>query len=137
MTSQHKCSLYYSVSGDPFTVEERHTEPIEHTETILNIYTKEEEEVPNVTAIQQAERVTTELSLPYPIKKGQFFNSESVCMLINEAGALLRINGEHLFNISMLRDSGDFERLHVKFNQPAYEGRHEWHALQGNEHQIF
>jgi hypothetical protein len=64
--------------------------------------------------------------VPYPIKKGQFFNSESYGMFFNEADELLTINGVHLFKISMIRDSSDFERLHVKFEKLFFEGRHEW-----------
>src|ERR1700754_3078261 len=126
MTSQFKCELYYSVSGDPFEVHERHANHIEHTQTVLNVYTKEDEEIPNTTAIQKTDQVKTELSIPYPIKKGQFFNSESCCMFFNEAGEILKVEGEYLFKVSMLRDSADFERLHVKFTQVEFEGKHHW-----------
>lgn len=126
MTSQVKCELYYSITGEPFEVQERMANNIEHTSTVLNIYTKEEEEVPNTTALQKLSAVITELSLPYPIKKGQFFNSESYCRFFNEEGRLLTINGVHLFKVSMLRDSSDFERLHVKFEKLSFEGKHEW-----------
>jgi hypothetical protein len=135
MTSQIKCDMYYSISGDPFELHERHAENIEHINTILNIYTKEEEEeVPNQTALQQVGQVSTELSVPYPIKKGQFFNSESCCMFFNEAGELLKINGTHLFRINMLRDASDFERLHVKFDTLAYEGKHSWENISVEHH---
>jgi hypothetical protein len=130
MTSQVKCELYYSVSGDPFELYERKSDRIEHTTTVLNIYSKEEEEVPNTTAAQKLAEVITELSLPYPIKKGQFFNSESYCMFFNEANELLTINGTHLFKVSMIRDSGDFERLHVKFDKLFFEGKHEWENVE-------
>jgi hypothetical protein len=126
MTSQVKCVLYYSIAGDPFEIHERMANHIEHTNSVLNIYTREEEEIPNTTAIQKTSEVTTELSLPYPIKKGQFFNSESYCMFFNEADELLTINGNHLFKVSMIRDSSDFERLHVKFEILSFEGKHEW-----------
>lgn len=134
MTSQMKCDMYYSISGDTFELHERHAEDIEHINTILNIYTKDEEEVPNQTALQKAGQVFTELSVPYPIKKGQFFNSESCCMFLNESGALLTINGLHLFKINMLRDATDFERLHVKFDTLAYEGRHSWENVPVEQH---
>jgi hypothetical protein len=130
MTSQYKCDLYYSISGDPFEIHERNEDTIEHTQTILNIYTKEDEEVPGKTAIQKLKTATTELSLPHPIQKGQFFNSESCCMLFNEDGELLKINGEHLFKITMLRDAVDTEKLHVKFEKIIFEGRHEWHSVE-------
>jgi hypothetical protein len=130
MTSQVKCELYYSITGEPFEVHERMADNMEHTGTVLNIYTKEEEEVPNATALQKLNEVITELSLPYPIKKGQFFNSESYCMFFNEAGELLTINGIHLFKVSMIRDSSDFERLHVKFEKLSFEGRHEWENVE-------
>jgi hypothetical protein len=126
MTSQLKCELYYSITGEPFEIHERKADRIEHTSTVLNIYTREEEEIPNITTIQKSGEVTTELSLPYPIKKGQFFNSESYCMFFNEADELLTIEGSHLFKVSMIRDSSDFERLHVKFEKLFFEGRHEW-----------
>jgi hypothetical protein len=126
MTSQVKCELYYSIAGDPFGIHERMADRIDHTSAVLNIYTKEEEEVPNTTAVQKLSEVITELSVPYPIKKGQFFNSESYGMFFNEADELLTINGIHLFKISMIRDSSDFERLHVKFEKLFFEGRHEW-----------
>ncbi|MFA6056870.1 MAG: hypothetical protein WC756_01635 [Taibaiella sp.] len=126
MTSQVKGELYYSITGEPFGVQERTADNIEHTNTVLNIYTKEEEEVPNTTALQKLSTIITELSLPYPIKKGQFFNSESYCRFFNEAGELLTINGVHLFKVSMIRDSSDFERLHVKFEKLSFEGKHEW-----------
>lgn len=126
MTSQAKCELYYSIAGEPFSPAERAADHVEHTDAILNIYTKEEEELPNTTAIQKVTTVTTELSLPYPIKKAQFFNSESCCMLYNESGELLSVNGTHLFRISMIRDGSDFERLHVKFLIPVLNGKHEW-----------
>lgn len=126
MTSQYKCELYYSISGDPFEIHQREADNIEHTQTILNIYTKEEEEIPNTTAIQKLARATTELSVPYPIRKGQFFNSESCAMFFNENGELLKINGEYLFKITMLRDAVNTDRLHVKFDKIVFEGRHSW-----------
>jgi hypothetical protein len=130
MTSQVKCELYYSIAGESFEIQERMANHIEHASTILNIYTKEDEEVPNTTAIQKLSKVTTELSVPSPIKKGQFFNSESYCMFFNEAGELLTINGVHLFKVSMIRDSSDFERLHVKFEQLFFEGKHRWESVE-------
>lgn len=126
MTLQVKCELYYSIAGEPFEIQERMANHIDHTGTVLNIYTREEVEIPNITAVQKLSDVVTELSIPNPIKKGQFFNSESYCMLFNEAGKLLTINGVHLFKVSMIRDGSDFERLHVKFEKLFFEGKHKW-----------
>lgn len=126
MTSQEKCEIYYSIPGDPFSIAEKDLEHIAHAPAILNIYTKEEEEIPNVTAVQEIPDVMTELSVPYPIKKGKFFNSESHCMILNEQGALLHIEDRYLFPVHMLRDGHDHERLHIKFNDPFFPGRHSW-----------
>lgn len=126
MTNQVKCDIYYSVSGEPFAITDRDKGHIEHVSTILHIYTREEEEMPNTTAIQKVADVTTELSVPVPIKKGQFFNSESYCIFLNESGELLKIEDVYLFRIYMMRDGNDHERLHIKFESPFYNGKHGW-----------
>lgn len=129
MTTQVTCEIYYSVAGEPFGIHELKTAPILHAPTVIYIYTHDIEELPDKTAVQSLAGKVTELSVPRPIKKGRFFNSESYCLFLNEAGAVLKIGEHHLFKVQMMRDGNDHERLHIKFGQQYFAGRHQWVSI--------
>ena len=111
--------MYYSISGGRFELSEKDNDDIEHVNLILNIYTKEEHSH------------LYELSVPKPIKKGKFFNSDCYCTFINEKNQVLQLGEETQFEIHMLRDGNDHERLHVKFSPADYEGKLAWVDVEG------
>lgn len=113
MTIEVNCKLYYSVSGERFELDNQHPEQIEHAPAKLNIYTREVD-------------ARYELSVPLPIKKGRFFNSECYCAFVNEKEEILKIGDDTQFKIMMVRDGYDHERLHVKFETTEHEGAIGW-----------
>lgn len=126
MTSQVKCVLYYSITGEPFSTDRLKDDSIECTTAILNIYTRDEGDIAGISGEEPPAAVVTELSVPDPIQKGQFFNSESSCLFLNKTGQVLQIDGHYLFKILMMRDAADPGRLYVKFEQQYFAGKHQW-----------
>ena len=113
MTLQVSCNVYYSISGDRFSLQNKDDGTIENAPIILHIYTKESKK-------------HYEFSIPHPIKKGQFFNSECYCTFVNEKDEVLQVGSDTQFQVNMLRDGYDHERLHIKFAAPEYEGTLAW-----------
>lgn len=126
MTSQIACEIYYSVAGEPFDLRGRSDDHIAHTATTLYIYAREKEDIPVPGATAPGQGMTTELSIPAPVKKDRFFNSETYCLFLDQAGQVLTIAEQYLFPVQMMRDSNDPERLHIRFNQQYYPGKHRW-----------
>ena len=126
MTSQVKCELFYSVTGEPFGLSGLKDTTIEHTPAIINIYTQEKEDVPDIALSDFPTNEVSTLSIPDTIRKGQFFNSETYCLFLNTSGQLLELDGQFLFKILMMRDIADPERLHIKFEQQYFPGKHQW-----------
>jgi len=113
MTIELNCNIYYSISGDRFDLADKDSDTIDHAPAVLHIYTKENNK-------------RYELSVPKPIKKGKFFNSDCFCTFINEKDEVLQIGEETQFEIHMLRDGHDHERLHVKFEPAEMVGDLRW-----------
>ncbi len=128
MTSQVDCKIYYSIAGGPFNISQIGTGQIAEANTILHIYTHDEASLPPDVALPP-KSTATELSIPKPIKKGQFFNSESCCLFLNKAGQVLRVDNHFLFPIYMRRDVNDQERLHIRFMQQYLTGTHRWEDI--------
>jgi len=126
MTSQVRCDIYYSIPGDAFDIGERHAGHIAHAKTTIHIYTREKADIAVTAPGNLPSGITTELSIPIPIKKERFFNSETHCLFLNDKGEVLTIAGQYLFPVLMMRDAGDQERLHIKFSQQYYPGKHQW-----------
>lgn len=126
MTSQIACEIYYSIAGEPFAIHERSGEQIVHTHATLYIYAREKEDIPVPGATAPENGMTTELSIPAPVKKDRFFNSRTYCLFLDQAGQVLTIAGQYLFPVQMMRDSNDPERLHIRFGQQYYPGKHRW-----------
>ena len=120
MTIELKCRLYYSITGEQFAMENLSSDQIESTPVLLHIYTNEE-------------GPSYELSVPDPIVKGQFFNSECYCAFINEKEELLTIGDENQFKILMMRDGYDLERLHIKFETQEFKGNIKWQGTNNME----
>ncbi len=131
MTTQITCEIYYSVAGEPFGIHELKSAAISHAAAVIYIYTRDKEELTDKTVIHPSASTVTELSVPRPIKKGRFFNSESYCLFLNDAGQILQVEDHHLFRIHMMRDGNDHERLHIKFGQQYFAGRHQWLPITG------
>lgn len=129
MTHEVQCTMYYSLSGEPFDVHGRGAADIEHTAALLHIYTRDEVELPNITRVQPLPEPVTELSVALPVKKGRFFNSETYCLFLNNKGEVLEVKQQQSFPVRMMRDARDKERLHVKFKIPYLHGRHQWQPV--------
>jgi hypothetical protein len=130
MTSQINCDIYYSIAGGPFQLSQIDTGLIAHSPATLYIYTHDQATLASLSDITlSAQGFVTELSIPKPIKKGQFFNSESWCLFLNKAGQVLKVDSSYLFPIYMRRDVNDHERLHIRFVQQYFAGRHCWEDI--------
>ncbi|WP_118972869.1 hypothetical protein [Taibaiella koreensis] len=129
MTSQVPCEIFYTIAGEAFDISERHADHIAHTTAVLHIYTRDKGDIAATVPENTVRGVATELSIPIPIKKGRFFNSETYCLFLNDKQEVLTIDGQYLFPVLLMRDSSDYERLHIKFGQQYYPGKHQWQPV--------
>lgn len=129
MTSQINCELYYSIDGGPFSINQIGTDQVMHTQAELYIYTHDQSSQPLSGIELPSQGIVTELSVPKPVKKSQFFNSESCCLFRNKSGQVLKVDGSYLFPIYMRRDINDHERLHIRFVQQYLTGKHHWEDI--------
>lgn len=119
--------MHYSISGEPFTIGDREEQGrVARATTLLHIYVRPGNEEAPATGQQTG---VTELSVPEPVHKEQFFSSDSYCLFVNQDNQVLTIGDCYLFAVHLMRDAADPERLHVRFLQPCYEGLHSWKPL--------
>lgn len=127
MTSAVTCFMYYSISGEPFTIGDREEKgTVAKAATLLHIYVRPGNEEAPVAGLQTG---VTELSVPEPVHKEQFFSSDSYCLFVNQDNQVLTIGDHYLFAVHLMRDAADPERLHVRLLQACYEGLHAWETL--------
>lgn len=129
MLTTHNCKMYYSISGNPFSISDRKTaEDINVTPVTLGIDTyKAEEEGEGGTAQLLLQR--TSLSVPHPIPVGDFFSSETQCFFINGKNQILKLGGKYKFRIALYRLLDDPSKLKVVFDGKDWEGEPSWICL--------
>lgn len=128
MTNSIHCRIYYSVTGDPFSIHDKHNpEKVAWAAVQLNIYVIKRDETETETDLAAEDiQAKTELSIAHDIPAQQFFTSETWCMLENEQGQVLVLNDKNIFPISLYRNMDKPRQLKIKFADKI-TGRLHWH----------
>lgn len=127
MLTTLNCSMYYSISGNPFLISDRKTaEDIYRTPVILSIDT--DKRVQDDQEMLLAD-YRTSLTLPHPIKSGEFFASDTQCFFINGKNQILKLGGGYRFRVAMYRLLDDPSRLRVIFENKEWTGTPLWVCL--------
>lgn len=129
MLTTHNCKMYYSISGNPFSISDRKTaEDIYMAPVTLGISTyKSEEEGDGGTAQLLLQR--TSLSVAHPIESGDFFSSDTQCFFINGKNQILKLGGKYKFRVALYRLLDDPSKLKVVFDGKDWEGEPLWICL--------
>jgi len=128
MTNNIHCNMYYSVTGEPFSITDMNRAGhIASTEVKLNIYTiKKDEAETDIELTTKDINIKTELSIAHDISAEQFFTSETWCMLVDKDNKILKVNNQDIFPISLYRNIDTPQRLKIKFTDIYLEGIPRW-----------
>ncbi len=132
MLTTQNCKMYYSISGNTFSISDRKTaEDICMAPVTLNIdtYKTESEQEGLEGGDTQLLLYRTSLAVPHPIKSGDFFSSDTQCFFINGKNQVLKLAGKYKFRIALYRLQEDPSKLRVIFSAKDWEGTPVWVCL--------
>lgn len=129
MLTTQNCKMYYSISGDTFSISDRKTaEDIGMAPVTLSIDTYKTE-AEHEDGDTQLLLYRTSLAVPHPIKSGDFFSSDTQCFFINGKNQVLKLGGKYKFRIALYRLQEDPSKLRVIFSGKDWEGEPVWVCL--------
>jgi len=131
MVTRLTCSFFYSITGDEFNICDRYiNKNVARTSAQLLL------QIPVMQPAFADEYIedhfnqeSARLSIEHEIPAGNFFISETHCILINGKNQVLRIGDRYRFNINLYRSLDNPSMLRVFFTDKHFDKEPVWISL--------